>query len=178
MAPPAVDWSLPYQTLMKKMPHRLIYRPIWLVTFSQLRSHLSRRPWLVSSWQKPASALGSAVLCGAHALQSLWPVLYGQKFILFAGHTCCYFSSMLFSQECLGHTEMSPSGKEYSSLSHPSSIFIKPFPSPTHEIERFCLALLMTSSNSHIHHKNWEFTHIGNICFWRLQKDALLLSWC
>lgn len=163
MAPPAVDWSLPYQTLMKKMPHRFIYRPIWLVTFSQLRSHLFRRPWLVSSWQKTASTLGNTVLCGAHTLQSLWPVLYRQKFILFAGHTCCYFSSMLFSQECLRN------------VSQQEGIFL---PLPPNEIERFCLALLMTSSNSHIHHKNWEFTHIRNICFWRLQKDALLLSWC
>lgn len=71
-----------------------------MVTFSQLKSHLFRWTWLVSSWQNSARILGSTVLCGVHALQSLWAVLYWQKFILFTGHNCCYFSSMLFSQEC------------------------------------------------------------------------------
>jgi hypothetical protein len=52
VAPPTLRWGVPYQSLIKKMVHRLAYRPIWWGQFLNWVSLISGGPYFVSSWQK------------------------------------------------------------------------------------------------------------------------------
>lgn len=55
MALPTGTRPLPHQSSVKKVHHRLLHRPIWWRTFSQLRFHLPRESSLCQVGMKLAS---------------------------------------------------------------------------------------------------------------------------
>ena len=66
MALLTIAWTIPQRGFMKKMLHRLAYRPMWLWHFSQLMFLLPSLPYLLSSWKqtklnrKPAPSVSYA----------------------------------------------------------------------------------------------------------------------